>query len=405
MPQALAGVRILDFSWFGAGPMGTKVLADHGAEVIRVESRARLDGLRQEPPFREGQSGINQSGYFNNRNTSKLSVALDMRQTGARELALRLVALSDVVVDNFNPGVLARWGLDEAALRAARPGLIQLQMPMMGLDGPHSHWIGFGETLTALAGFNELSGDPAREPAGIGTNYPDYSSNPYHAMFAVLAALHYRHRTGEGQRIELAQYESTLNILGTALLDATVNGRNATRQANRSDRAAPHGVYPCEGDDRWLAIACDDDDQWARLAAMMEYPAWTAEARFATLSERIANGAELDGLIAEWTREHRAEELMWRLQREGVPAGVVQTARDVLENDAQLRFREHFWQLEHPETGTAHYDGPPVRLALTPGALHRPAPCLGEHTESVMRELLGLSDAEMRGYEAEGVFS
>ncbi|HWO93633.1 MAG TPA: CoA transferase [Dehalococcoidia bacterium] len=405
MPHALEGLRVLDFSWFGAGPMGTKVLADHGAEVIRVESIMKLDGLRMAPPFPPTGEGPNLSGYYNNHNSSKLSVTLNMQRPEARDIALRLVAVSDVVIDNFNPGILEKWGLAYERLVEVKSDIIQIRMPMLGLTGPHRHWIGFGMTLTGLCGFNELSGFPNREPAGIGTNYPDYSSNPYHAMFAILSALHWRRRTGEGQFIELSQYESTINILHTAVLDYTVNGREATRRGNRSDIAAPHGAYPCMGEDRWIAIACENDAQWAALVEHMGFPDWALEARFATLVERVANADALDDKLAEWTRDQRAEDLMWKLQRAGVPAGVVENAQDTLENDAQLRFREHFQRLEHPEAGVTYYDAPPVRLSKTPGRLRSPAPLLGQHNGYVFGELLGMSEDEIRRYTEEGIFA
>ncbi len=408
--HALDGVRIVDFSWFGAGPMGTKVLADHGAEVIRIESEYRLDGLRRAGPKREGQDGPNHSGYYNNHNSSKLSVRLNVNDPQGRELVQRLVAVSDVVIDNFNPGVMAKWGLSYAELRAIKDDIIVVNMPMMGLSGPRKDDVGFGSTMVAMTGLSALTGFADQMPVGVGTNYPDYSCNPYHAMSGILAALHYRNRTGRGQHIELAQFESTLQLIGPSILDYTVNGVVPPRVGNRDPLAAPHGAFRAAGpptsageDDRWIAIACPSDAAWAALVAEMDSPQWATEPSLATLDGRKAAEAELEQRVGEWVRTQDAYELMERLQARGVPAGVVQDAGDVLARDPQLAARGHFQRLVHPEAGEAAYDTPPVKLSRTPGELRTPAPCLGQHNEQVLTRL-GVTDDEYREYEDANVF-
>ncbi len=408
---ALDGVRIIDFSWFGAGPMGTKVLADHGAEVIRVESEYRLDGLRRAGPKREGHEGPNQSGYYNGHNSSKLSTRINVNNPGGQELVRKLVAEADVVIDNFNPGVMAKWGLSYKELRAIKPDIIGVNMPMMGLSGPRKDDIGFGSTLVAMTGLSALTGFEQQMPVGVGTNYPDYSCNPYHTISAVLSALHHRNRTGEGQHIELAQFESTLQVIGPAILDYTVNDHVPERIGNRDPLATPHGAYRAAGpataageDDRWIAIACMTDEHWLALVAEMGAPEWAADPTLGTLDGRKAVEEAIEEQLAEWVRTQDGYELTERLQARGVPAGVVQDASDVLDRDPQIEARDHFPRLMHPEAGEAAYDAPPVKLSRTPGELHSPAPCLGQHNDIVLQGLLGLSDDEYREYKEADVF-
>ena len=409
---ALEGVRIVDFSWFGAGPMGTKVLADHGAQVIRIESEYRLDGLRRAGPQPlDREPGPNLSGYYNGHNSSKLSTRLNVNSPGGLELVKRLIATADVVIDNFNPAVMEKWGLTYADLRALKDDVIVVNMPMMGLTGPLRDAVGFGSTLTPMTGLCALTGFENQLPVGVGTNYPDYSCNPYHAMTAILAALHYRDRTGKGQHIELAQFESTLQLIGPAILEYTVNGELPKRLGNRDPQAAPHGGYRAAGpptsageDDRWIAIACAEQAQWEALVEEMGSPRWAGEERFATLADRRANEDDLDALVGEWVRTRDAYELMDALQARGVPCGVVQDAGDTLDRDPQIAFREHFPRLQHPEAGETAYDAPPVKLSRTPGTLVAPAPLLGQHNEYVFKELLGLTDEEYRSYEDQSVF-
>ncbi|HEY2887231.1 MAG TPA: CoA transferase, partial [Candidatus Limnocylindrales bacterium] len=255
--QPLAGIRVLDFTWVGAGALATKLLADLGADVIKIESRARPDNLRLAPPYRDGRDGLDGSGYFATRNSSKRSLALDMRLDQARALALRLASAADIVASNFRPGVIDRWGLGYDAVRAVNPSVIYLTMPMQGADGPHASFTGFGSTIAALSGLVSLSGLPDRPPVGTGTHFPDHVPNPGHALVAVLAALLYRARTGAGQAVELSQLESTINIIGPAIVEASLaHGSLQPRAGNRAAGASPRGVFPCAGTDSWVAITC-----------------------------------------------------------------------------------------------------------------------------------------------------
>ncbi|MBI1886508.1 MAG: CoA transferase [Chloroflexi bacterium] len=398
----LAGIRVADFTWFGAGPIYTEVLANYGAEVIRVESQARLDGLRLMHPMPPERSGINLSGYFNNFNPSKLSLSLNLRTEKGRDVALKLIEVSDVVAENFTPGTFEKWGFTYERMLEVNPDVIFVREPMQGLNGPHRDFAGFGALITPLAGVNHLSGFPERQPLGLGTNYTDYVVNPGHAVIATLAALHYRNRTGKGQLIEVAQVESSVCVIATAVLDYTANGRVQERQGNRHPHACPHGAYRCEGEDRWVAIAVYSEDEWRAFAGAVG-EGWTQEKRFATLESRKENEDELDRLIEGWTGRRRAEDVMETLQAAGVPAGVVQSAEDTLDNDPHLRERGYYVYLDHPEAGRTAYDGVVARLSKTPGRLSGPAPLLGEHTESVCKEVLGLGDEAIAELVAESV--
>jgi benzylsuccinate CoA-transferase BbsF subunit len=381
----LAGVRVADFTWVGAGPFLTKPLADHGADVIKIESRSRMDPVRNMRPFRDGTPGVNRSGYFANRNSSKRSICLDLKDAHGQALALRLIEASDIVANNFTPGTMSRLGLGYEEAQAVRPDVIYLEMPMQGASGPHAGFRGYGLTIGAVGGFLALSGWPDRPPLGTGTNYPDHVPNPLHSAIAVLAALRHRQRTGEGQYIELAQLESTVNIVGPATIAEQLGHEPPNRQGNTDRHAAPHGVYPCLGD--WT------DTQWTRLCDVLDAPAWLTDERFSTLAGRRGHREALDGLITARTAVWRADHLANALATVGIPAAEVSDAADLLADD-QLRERGHWVSLDHPEMGTSVYDAPPYRLSRTPGCLRSPAPLLGGDTEDVCRGLLGVSESE-----------
>ena len=402
---ALAGIRVIDFTWIGAGSFTTKLLADHGAEVIKIESRERLDTLRQGRPFRDGVPGLDRSGYFAERNSSKRSITLNMKTPEAQALARRLVATADVLANNFTPGTMEKFGLGYDAVRAFKPDIVYLAMSMQGADGPESRYLGYGLTIGALTSLHALCGLPERDPAGTGTNYPDHVPNPCHAAFATLAALRHRRRTGQGQLIDVAQTEPTICLLGPAVLEVTANGHNPQRRGNQHRPYAPHGVYPCAGEDRWIAIAVPDDSAWRALAQVLGEPAWMSDAAFATRDARWAHRAQTDARLGSETARFDAPTLMTALQSAGVMAGAVHDARDVLEADAQLRHREHWQRLHHPVMGDSVYGASPFHLQRTPGGPQSPAPLLGEHTEEVLCGLLGLPSEEVERLRAAGVLN
>lgn len=402
MKQPLAGIKVADFSWFGAGPICAENLASFGATVVRVESESHPDGLRRVAPFPPGKTGYNVSGYFNNYNAGKLDLTLNLNTDVGREMARKLIAWCDIFLTNHTPRVLERWQLEYKDVRAINPTVIAAYQPMQGFEGPHKYFMGFGAVLTPITGYSHLSGYPNRPPMGLGTNYPDYVINPGHTLVAILAALRYRKKTGKGQMVELAQIESSVSPLAPALMDYAANGRVQVRAGNRLAHAAPHGAFRCQDntwnnqpEDRWIALGVFDDAQWRGLVDAMGSPEWSRDAKFATHADRKANEDELEAHLTEWTRQHTAEELMALLQSKGVPAGVVENARDMLDNDDQLKERGYYVYLDHPETGRSAYDGPPFRLSKTPGVLRTPAPLLGQHNEQVCKEILGMTDEEI----------
>ncbi len=401
----LSGIRVADFTWVGAGPFATKVLADHGAEVIKIESSTRIDVLRTTPPFRDGISGVNRSGYFANRNTSKKSLTLNLSDPRGIALARALIAKSDVVANSFTPGTMEKWGLGYEDCRKLRSDIIFLSMPMHASNGPHSQFVGYGAAIGALSGLYATTGYADRDPTGTGTNYPDHVPNPCHAAIAVLAALRHRRLTGEGQAIELSQVESTICALAPLLISAQLDAKSAAtsiRLGNRETGVAPHGVYPARGEDRWIAIACWSEKEWQALSASVA-AGWEQDPRFATLALRIQNHDALDQLIARWTCEHELSELSEILLSRGIDAAPVQNARDVIEQDRQLAHVGHWVKLEHPEMGCSIYDAPPFHMSLTPGALRAPAPMLGQHNDEICASVLGLQTDEIANLRTQGV--
>ncbi len=407
----LEGLKVADFSWFGAGPICGELFATYGATVVRVESETHIDALRTIAPFAKGKTGYNVSGYFNNFNAGKLDLTLNLNAELGQQVAYKLVAWADIFLTNITPRVIERWGLTYDKLTAVNPEIIAAYQPMQGYDGPHRDYLGFGAVLTPVTGYNHLSGFPNRPPMGLGTNYPDYVINPGHTYVAILAALRYKRKTGKGQRVECAQVESSTAPLGPSILNFTVNGVVDNRAGNVLPYAAPHNAYKCKPlsdggrpmDQSWVAIACFSDDEWRALADAMGNPEWARDPKFATVAGRKANEAELDQGINAWTADKDAYAVMHDLQSRGIPSGVVESAREMLDTDEHLKARGYYVYLDHPETGRAAYDGPPFVLSKTPGKLRSPAPLLGQHTEQVCKEILGLSDEEITELLVEGV--
>ena len=400
--QPLPDVRILDFTWYGVGPLGTKYLADHGADVLKVESAVHPDGLRQAPPWYGAECDLDNSQFFAAYNTSKRSMALNLQTPAARQLVHRLVReWATVVVESFTPGTMARWGLDYATLRGLRPDLIMLSTCMQGQTGPHAHYAGFGNTLAALSGFYHVTGYGDSGPMPVYGAYTDFVACRF-AGLVLLAALAYRRRTGIGQYIDLSQYEASLHLLTPSLLDYAANDRLAQRTGNRSHDAAPHGIYRCKGEDRWCAIAVTNDHEWQAFCQAIGQPRWTRAARFATHTARRQHADELDKRVEAWTRLLPSFTVMELLQQAGVPAGVVQNGSD-LHRDPQLQQRGFFVELDHPRMGRVRYDGPQFHLSASPGALWSPAPLLGQHTDDVLRDILRLSPGTIAQLRRDGV--
>ncbi len=373
----LEGVRVIDFTWVGAGPFTTKVLANFGAEVIKIESRERPDQLRRAEPLVGGR-GLNESGYFANRNTNKKSIDLDMKRPGARDIVLAMARRADVIANSFSPGVMARFGLTYADVAAVNPGIIYLSMPLAGDSGPYREYLGYGMSIAALIGMYHACGVPGRRPVGTGTNYPDHLPNPLHAAFAVLAALHYRRRTGVGQEISISQIESTLAAYPDAVLRFAATGEVTGPGEAPADRV-PHGVFRCLGDDRWCVISVGSDEEFEALCTAIGRPSLAGDPAFATIERRREHRDRLHRIVGAWTAERPPEAVVRLLQAAGVPAGAVQTPADLV-NDAHLLERGFWQRLEHPVMGRTLYHGVAARWSKTPAQYRSSAPLLGQHT-------------------------
>lgn len=390
--EILSGLRILDFTRVLAGPYATRILADFGAEVIKIQSKKTAGGAES-----------NETGYFNTFNRNKRGITLDMSYPEARELALKLAAISDVVIENFSPRVMSNWGLHYERLTEVRPDLIMVSMSGMGQTGPWRDFVALGPTIQALSGLSYLTSFKEDSPLGLGYSYADTVVGLYAAL-AVLAALEYRDRNGMGLYIDLSEYEAACTLMGPTFLDILANHRDVLPQGNQSDYtpAAPYGCYGCSGTDRWCVIAVFNEAEWQALGKVMGSPAWSREERFSTLSKRREHAGELDELLGEWTGKHRAEELVCLLQEAGVPAGVVQSAED-LAGDPHLRAREYFVRLEHPVLGETISDASPIRFRDMTTADWKAAPLLGEDNQYVYIELLGLRESELSSFLERGI--
>lgn len=387
---ALAGVRILDFMWVMAGPSATRVLADYGATVVRVESTTRIDTARTLAPFVGNVPGPENSGVFHNLNVGKRMLTLDPRTPEGREVVLDLVRWADVVTESFAPGAMARLGLDYASLAAVKPDLVMLSTALMGQSGPLARYAGYGNLAAAISGFSNLGGWPDRPPAGPFSAYTDYVSPRYVAV-AVLAALEHRRRTGEGQYVDLSQAEASLHFLTPALLAAGAHGHVPTRMGNADTAHAPHGVYPARGDDAWVAIAVTSDAEWRALGCLLGDPALATDVRWRDAPGRRRNAEALDARLAAWTATQDAHGCAERLQAAGIPASVVATSADLV-RDPQLAARGHFVRVAHPHHGRTTVEGPRALLSLTPGRVPGPAPAFGADNDWVLREVLGYDD-------------
>jgi crotonobetainyl-CoA:carnitine CoA-transferase CaiB-like acyl-CoA transferase len=399
--QPLEGLKVLDFCWVAVGPMTTGYLAEYGATVVRVESKRRPEVLRHAPPFSGNQEGLNRSGYYANYNANKFGFGLNMGLPQAREFVKRLVAWADLVTENFTPGTMEEWGLGYEELCQVKPDIILFSTSMLGRGGPYSRQPGFGPVLASLSGMTGLTGWPDRTPTNPYGAYTDFLV-PRFAVPTILAALDYRRRTGRGQHLDFSQLETSLHFMAPLLLDYTINGRERGRMGNRHPAAAPHGAYPCQGEDCWCTIACETDAEWEALCRTMGHPTWTQEERFTTLLGRKANEDELDERIGQWTRGWEAPTLMQTLQQAGVPAGVVETCQDLFE-DPQLQHRGHFVVLDHPEMGPHPVQRSEFRLSRAPGRFGSPAPLLGQHTVQVCQEILQMDEAEIAALLEAGV--
>jgi crotonobetainyl-CoA:carnitine CoA-transferase CaiB-like acyl-CoA transferase len=424
LKKPFAGLRVADFAWVGVGPIVSKYLADHGAEVVRIESSTYPEALRRVGPFVDDQPGIDRSGYYANFNSSKLGATVNLKHPRGPELIKRFIATCDVVTESFTPGTMAKFGLDYESLRQLRPDLLMISMPLYGQTGPWASYMGYGHVLQAAAGYNHMTGWPDQPPIGTGVAYTDFLV-PHLAATALIAALDYRRRTGRGQYIDFGQMEAAIHGLGTAVLDWTANGHEQIRLGNHDMEAAPHNAYKCR-DGRWIAVACSTEKHWEGLKAALGRPEWCDMDRMRRRWQRINELKEIDRHLGYWfedftrlerepalqteegvegppVRKFTTEEVVELMQSFGVPCGIVQSP-EAMHADPQLAHRGHYWKLQHPVMGLRAYDGPAFRLSQTPTELRKAAPCLGEDNEYIFRDIVGLSDDEFVELLADGAF-
>ncbi len=401
--QALAGLRVLDFGWALVGSLTSKILADYGAEVVRIESRTRPDLTRTVRNVSISDRGNpDDKPWFVHLNTSKYSFTLNLKHPRASEVMDRLILWADVINENFTPGTLAKIGFDYDYASTLNPAIVMVSGSAYGQTGPMAREWGIDGTGAAWSGYLSLTGWPDREPVGPQMPFGD-TVVPYINVVAIMAALDYRRRTGKGQHVDTAMIDVATHQSTPALLDWQVNGRLQTRSANRVPHAAPHGVFPCLGDDRWCAIAVFQEEEWRSLQSVMGKPAWAMDARFSTLDLRKQHEDELESRLSRWTMTHRAVDVMVMLQQAGVPAGVAQSAENLIERDPQMKSRQLVKTLTHPVLGNIGHPSPTFILSETKPRV-RTAPCLGEHVEFVCKEILGMSESEFEELREEQVF-
>ena len=399
---AFAGVRVADFAWVGVGPLISKALADHGATVVHVESASRPDVLRLGAPFKDGIPGLDRAQFMANFNSSKQGLALDLKTSVGRALARRLVDWADVVVESFTPGTMARLGLDYETVARDRPELIMLSTCLRGQTGPMAGYRGFGQQGSAQAGLHGITGWPDRPAHGTWGAYTDFVA-PRYGVAALVSAIYERHRSGLGQHIDMAQVEAGIHFIEPLILDYTVNGRLARAAGHDSATACPNGVYAVAGTERYIAISVETAEQWQALRSLAPLDGFTGE-ELETYTGRLARRDEIDEALRAWTGEQDGYELAARLKQAGVPASAVQRPSD-LYRDPQVAHREFFVTLDHSVMGPTPYDGLVTRFSDKPVQLLHAAPALGEHTQYVLSEYLGLSDEQIAEHAAAGVLS
>ncbi len=388
----LAGVKILDLFWVIAGPAATRMLADYGATVVRVESSTNLDTLRVSPPWVFGRPDAEGAACFQSANANKLGITLDLRSEEGRAVVLDLVRWADVVSESFAPGVMERWGLGYPKLRQVRPELIMISSCIMGQTGPWRGFTGFGRLAASLAGFQSLASWPGRPPAGPFGAYTDAIAARYNAL-AILAALEHRARTGEGQYIDQSQTEAALHFLAPAFLDWTINGHVAEAAGNADERCFPHGIYPTADEDGWVAIAIERDEEWRSLCEAMGRPDPTA---------RRDARAEVDAALSEWTRTRPTVEAEAELQARDIPAHAALDTPGLF-SDPQLRHRGHFIHVDDPARPGMVIESSRLRLSASPARTPERVLTLGRDNRAVLEDLLGYPPERIAELEERGV--
>jgi crotonobetainyl-CoA:carnitine CoA-transferase CaiB-like acyl-CoA transferase len=399
----LDGLRVADFTWVWAGPFCTLQLAHLGAEVIRVESATRLCVTRLLPPFAGFEPGPNRSGYFNQYNQGKKSITLDLKRPEGLEVAKRLCAASDIVVENFAAGVMERMGLGYDVVRGLRPDVVMIALSGYGAIGPDNDKVSYGPAQVPLSGMSSVTGYRGHPPMHVGISYGDPTGG-LHGAVAVLAALLHRARTGRGQYIDMSQWETSMAVLPEAILEQTMNGAPPPRDGNRDPHMAPHGVFRAAGEDRWIAIAIEDDEAWRRFARLVGGAALADDPRFATLGARKRHEDELEELVTAWSATREPGDAVAALQDAGIASFVSATNQDLAE-DPHLAARGFPVTFDHPEVGALMHLGVPWRMSSSDSRVRCAAPCLGADTDDVLRDVCGLAPDEIEKLRAAGVLA
>lgn len=396
-----ADLKVLDLAWVVAGPAIGRVLADYGATVVRVETSKRIETARLMGPFPQGRFDPERSALYDNYNTNKLGLTIDLAHPQGQVLVRRLAAWADVVVESFAPGQMARWELGYDSLRRINPSLVVLSTSLMGQTGPYAAFAGYGNIGAAMAGYQGIVGWPDKQPVGPYGPYTDFVG-PRFGLVALLAALDHRRRTGEGAWLDISQAEAGIQFLAPEIARAAETGHNVNAEGNRDPSMAPHGVFRCLGD-KWIALAVRSDAEWNALANHIGSEALAAP-DLATLAGRKACEARLEELLSDWLLQQDAWVIERDLQAIGVPAHIVAASEDIV-SDPQLRWRRHFVELPHPNGGVSVTEASRFGLSRTPAEYQRCAPTFGRDTEFVLQHILGCSKSEVESLTDEGVLT
>ncbi len=399
--QIFEGIRIVEFGWAVVGPLTTSWMGGYGAEVIKVETRTRPDIIRSMTPFKDDRVNLDNSLFFGRENANKMSISLNLKHKKAVALAKELVSKSDVVLDSYTSGVMGKYGLGYEDLKAVKSDIIMLSSCMYGQTGKLRAMPGYGVPLTAISGLTYLCGWPDRQPTGPYGSYTDYLV-PRFNMLAIASALDYRRRTGQGSFLDAAQLESSIQFVSPALLAYQANGEIYRRNGNRDLQGAPHGVYPCQGKEQWIAISVMNQHQWKGFCRTLGDPDWTLSPDFETPGDRKDNEASLDQYVTQWTCGKDGRAMMEMLQSNGVPAGVANNGKDLGE-DPQFMHDGYYTRLPHPAMGKVDYANHSISFSSSPQQIKR-SPCLGEHTQTVCQDILGMTTDIFLKLKDEGVF-
>jgi len=399
--EALKGIKIADFSWVWAGPYCSLLLSFMGAEVVKIESKKRIDQTREGSiTLGEDYEGYDASPIFNNANLNKKSITLDLKSPEAIELAKKIVAESDIVLENMRPGVMDKLGLGYQDLAAVKPDIIMVSCSGFGAVGPYGNYAGYAPIFAAFGGLAHLTGYEDGEPNTM-SGVMDLRVGTM-AASAMISALIYRKKTGEGQYIDLSSSECVSSLVGAELLEYPMNQHSPRRCGNQDEIMAPHNVYRCAGDDKWISIAVANDEEWNALCSVMGNPEWAKKEAYTDQAGRWTNQKEIDAQLAEWTIQFTDYDLMNKLQAAGVAAMPSFCAEQIL-SDPHVKAREKLLEIEHPAMGKKWVLSPPWKMSETPARIYKAAPLLGADNETVFEEWAGLTKEEIAAYIADEI--